>query len=46
MEKLVKETRQLRKQRKKAPEEEKQGINLLREELRGKLGILRWAKHL
>ena len=42
----MKERRQLRKQWKKATEEEKQGINLFQELLRGRLRALRRAEHL
>ena len=43
MEKLVKERRNLRKQWKKDTEEERKGINVLQEELRSRLAILRRA---
>ncbi|XP_049449241.1 uncharacterized protein LOC125899203 [Epinephelus fuscoguttatus] len=46
IEKLVKERRQLRKQWKKATEEEREGIKVLQEELRSRLAVLRRAEHL
>ena len=46
IEKLVKERRQLRKQWRKASEEEREGINVLQEELRSRLIVLRRAEHL
>ena len=46
MEKLVKERRNLRKQWKRATEEEWEGINVLQEELRSRLAILRRAEYL
>ena len=44
--KLVKERRKLRKQWKRATEEEREGIDVLQEELRSRLAILRRAEYL
>ncbi|MDG2555567.1 hypothetical protein P7M41_26620, partial [Vibrio parahaemolyticus] len=46
IEKLVKERRQLRKQWKKATEEERERTNILQEELRSRLAVLRRAERL
>ncbi|MDF4372496.1 hypothetical protein P3381_24575, partial [Vibrio parahaemolyticus] len=46
IEELVKESRQLRKVWRKATEEEREGINVLQEELRSRLAVLRRAEHL
>jgi len=46
MEKLVKERRNLRKQWKRATQEEREGINVLQEELRSMLAILKRAEYL
>ena len=46
MEKLVKERRNLRKQWKRATEEDREGINVLQEELRSRLAILRRDEYL
>ncbi|KAI5086482.1 hypothetical protein C0J45_23354, partial [Silurus meridionalis] len=45
IDRLVKERRQLKKQWRKAIEEEKEGINLLQEEIRGRLATLRRAEN-
>ncbi len=41
IDRLVKERRQLKKQWRKATEEEKEGINLLQEEIQSRLATLR-----
>ena len=46
IERLVKERRQLKKQWRKAPEEEKEGINLLQAEIKNRLSTLRRAENL
>ena len=46
IEKLVKERRQLRKQWRKATVDEREGINVLQEELRGRLVVLRRTEQL
>ncbi|KAL0199484.1 hypothetical protein M9458_008024, partial [Cirrhinus mrigala] len=46
IERLVKERRQLKKQWRKAPEEEKEGINLLQAEIKNRLATLRRAENL
>ena len=46
IDRLVKERRQLKKLWRKATEEEKEGINLLQEEIRGRLATLRRAENL
>lgn len=46
IERLVKERRQLKKQWRKAPEEEKEGINLLQDEIKARLAVLRRAENL
>ena len=46
IERLVKERRQLKKQWRKAPEEEKEGINLLQAEIKSRLSTLRRAENL
>ena len=46
IERLVKERRQLRKLWRKSTELEREGINVLQEELRGRLAVLRRAEHL
>ena len=45
MEKLIKERRNVKKQQKRATEEEREGINVLQEELRSRLAILRRAEY-
>ncbi|XP_035862163.1 uncharacterized protein LOC118496075 [Sander lucioperca] len=46
IDRLVKERRQLKKQWRKATEEEKEGINLLQEEIQSRLATLRRAENL
>lgn len=46
MDRLVKERRQLKKQWRKATEEEKEGINVLQEEIQRRLVTLRRAENL
>ncbi|KAM4567620.1 uncharacterized protein V3H82_011871 [Fundulus diaphanus] len=46
IDRLVKERRQLKKQWRKATEEEKEGINVLQEEIKGRLVTLRRAENL
>lgn len=46
IEQLVKERRPLKKQWRKAPEEEKEGIDVLQTEIKNRLSVLRRAENL